>query len=170
MVEEKLVKRGVSLKGLEYGKVEEATQNTVRQTVTIQVGISSDKAREINKLIKEKAPKGLAVRPRATRCASTARSATICRPSSPCSRTPISAFPCSSTTSATERGVAARDMPEAEVDVSVELVRGLLTEQHPDLAGLPLEVVANGWDNVVIRLGADLCVRAPRRVPPPSWC
>src|SRR6478752_5251416 len=59
VVEEKLVKRGVSLKGLEYGKVEEATQNTVRQTVTIQVGISSDKAREINKLIKEKAPKGV---------------------------------------------------------------------------------------------------------------
>jgi nitrate/nitrite transporter NarK len=58
VVEEKLVKRGVSLKGLEYGKVEEATQNTVRQTVTIQVGISSDKAREINKLIKEKAEKG----------------------------------------------------------------------------------------------------------------
>lgn len=59
VVEEKLVKRGVSLKGVEYGKVEEATQNTVRQVVTIKVGISSDKAREINKLIKEKSPKGV---------------------------------------------------------------------------------------------------------------
>ena len=59
VVEEKLVKRGVSLKGLDYGKVEEATQNTVRQVVTIKVGISGDKAREINKLIKEKAPKGV---------------------------------------------------------------------------------------------------------------
>jgi len=59
VVEEKLVKRGVSLKGLDYGKVEEATQNTVRQVVTIKVGISSDKAREINRLIKEKAPKGV---------------------------------------------------------------------------------------------------------------
>ena len=59
VVEEKLVKRGVSLKGLDYGKVEEATQNTVRQLVTIMVGISSDKAREINKLIKEKGPKGV---------------------------------------------------------------------------------------------------------------
>jgi uncharacterized protein YajQ (UPF0234 family) len=59
VVEEKLVKRGVSLKGLDYGKVEEATQNTVRQVLTIKVGISSDKAREINKLIKEKAPKGV---------------------------------------------------------------------------------------------------------------
>jgi uncharacterized protein YajQ (UPF0234 family) len=59
LVEEKLVKRGVSLKGLDYGKVEEATQNTVRQVVTIKVGISSDKAREINRMIKEKGPKGV---------------------------------------------------------------------------------------------------------------
>ena len=59
VVEEKLVKRGVSLKGVEYGDIEEATQNTVRQVVTIKVGISSDKAREINKLIKEKGPKGV---------------------------------------------------------------------------------------------------------------
>jgi uncharacterized protein YajQ (UPF0234 family) len=53
VLEEKLVKRGVSLRGVDYGDVQEATQNTVRQ-----VGISSDKAREINKLIKEKAEKG----------------------------------------------------------------------------------------------------------------
>ena len=59
VVEEKLVKRGVSLKGVEYGDIEEATQNTVRQVVTIKVGISPDKAREINKLIKEKGPKGV---------------------------------------------------------------------------------------------------------------
>jgi uncharacterized protein YajQ (UPF0234 family) len=59
VLEEKLVKRGVSLKGLDYGNVEEATQNTVRQVATLKVGISSDKAREINKLIKDKAPKGV---------------------------------------------------------------------------------------------------------------
>jgi cyclic-di-GMP-binding protein len=59
VIEEKLVKRGVSLKGLDYGKIEEATQNTVRQVLTIKVGISSDKAREINRLIKEKGPKGI---------------------------------------------------------------------------------------------------------------
>ena len=59
VLEEKLVKRGVSLKGLDYATVEEATHNTVRQVVTIKVGISSDKARELNKLIKEKAPKGV---------------------------------------------------------------------------------------------------------------
>jgi uncharacterized protein YajQ (UPF0234 family) len=59
VLEEKLVKRGVSLRGLDYGKVEEATQNTVRQVVTIKVGINSDKAREINRTIKEKGPKGV---------------------------------------------------------------------------------------------------------------
>lgn len=59
VLEEKLVKRGVSLKGVDYGKVEEATQHTVRQVVTIKVGISSDKAREINRMIKEKGPKGV---------------------------------------------------------------------------------------------------------------
>jgi uncharacterized protein YajQ (UPF0234 family) len=60
VLEEKLVKRGVSLKGLDYGNVEEAAHSTVRQVATIKVGISSDKAREINKLIKEKGPKGVA--------------------------------------------------------------------------------------------------------------
>ncbi len=59
VVEEKLVKRGVSLKGTDYSKVEEATQNTVRQVVTLKVGIGSDKAREINRMIKEKGPKGV---------------------------------------------------------------------------------------------------------------
>jgi uncharacterized protein YajQ (UPF0234 family) len=59
VLEEKLVKRGVSLKGLDYATVEEATQNTVRQVATIKVGISSDKAREINRMIKDKGPKGV---------------------------------------------------------------------------------------------------------------
>ncbi len=59
VLEEKLVRRGVSLKGLDYADVEEASHNTVRQVATIKVGISSDKAREINKLIKERGPKGV---------------------------------------------------------------------------------------------------------------
>lgn len=59
VIEEKMVKRGVSLKGLDYGKIEEATQNSVRQVLTVKVGISSDKAREINRMIKEKGPKGV---------------------------------------------------------------------------------------------------------------
>ncbi|MBD7949772.1 aminoglycoside phosphotransferase family protein [Oerskovia rustica] len=53
--------------------------------------------------------------------------------------------------------------PPAEVDVTTGLVRALLAAQHPDLADLPLTVVANGWDNVVLRLGDDLAVRVPRR-------
>lgn len=52
---------------------------------------------------------------------------------------------------------------KADVDVTIDLVRGLLTEQHPDLAELPLRVVANGWDNVMLRLGDGLAVRVPRR-------
>ncbi|HEV7888245.1 MAG TPA: DUF520 family protein, partial [Acidimicrobiales bacterium] len=52
VLEEKLVKRQVSLKSIEYGKVEEASGMTVRQTAAIQAGISSDKARELNKFIK----------------------------------------------------------------------------------------------------------------------
>jgi hypothetical protein len=59
VLEEKLVKRGVSLRGVDYGPEQEATQNTVRQVVTIKVGISSDKAKQINRTIKEKGPKGI---------------------------------------------------------------------------------------------------------------
>lgn len=42
------------------------------------------------------------------------------------------------------------------------LVRLLLQEQHPDLAGLELREVAGGWDNKMWRLGPDLAVRMPR--------
>jgi len=59
LLEEKLVKRQVSLKGLDWGKIEAASGESVRQVVTVKVGINSDKAREINKLIKEKGPKGV---------------------------------------------------------------------------------------------------------------
>jgi aminoglycoside phosphotransferase (APT) family kinase protein len=54
-------------------------------------------------------------------------------------------------------------MPAAEVQVSPELARQLLDEQHPDLAGLGIEVLANGWDNTVCRLGDDYLLRFPRR-------
>lgn len=55
------------------------------------------------------------------------------------------------------------NMPAAEVEIDEELVRGLLREQHPDLAGRSLRLLANGWDNVLFRLGEDLTVRLPRR-------
>ena len=53
--------------------------------------------------------------------------------------------------------------PAAEVDIDDALVRALLAEQHADLAGLPLRLVASGWDNAIFRLGEDLAVRLPRR-------
>lgn len=59
VLEERFVKRGVSLRGLEWGKIEQATGESVRQIVTVKVGITSEKAKEINKLIKEKGPKGI---------------------------------------------------------------------------------------------------------------
>ncbi|MFJ4678515.1 phosphotransferase [Kitasatospora sp. NPDC088783] len=46
-------------------------------------------------------------------------------------------------------------------DITAELVRGLLREQHPDLAGLPLVPGARGWDNQLWRLGDGLAVRLP---------
>ena len=59
VLEEKLVKRGVSMKALEYGKAEEAAGGTVRQTAKLNAGISSDKARELNKFIKDLGLKGV---------------------------------------------------------------------------------------------------------------
>lgn len=53
--------------------------------------------------------------------------------------------------------------PAAEVEIGEGLVRRLLAEQHPDLAGEPITLVASGWDNAIFRLGQDLAVRVPRR-------
>jgi hypothetical protein len=52
ILQAKLVKRGVPLKGLQYGPIEAAAGSTVRQKVTMQQGIPIEKAREIVKLIK----------------------------------------------------------------------------------------------------------------------
>jgi hypothetical protein len=52
VLEERLVKRGVPLKALTYGNVDQALGQTVRQRITLQKGIPSEKAREIVKLIK----------------------------------------------------------------------------------------------------------------------
>lgn len=53
ILQSKLVKRGVSLKALNYGKVEQAAGSTVRQVVTLQQGIPQEKAKDIVKLIKD---------------------------------------------------------------------------------------------------------------------
>ncbi|HVU44946.1 MAG TPA: YajQ family cyclic di-GMP-binding protein [Terracidiphilus sp.] len=50
---QKLVKRGVSLKNLTYGKVEPAAGSSVRQKITLQQGIPSEKAKEIVRLVKD---------------------------------------------------------------------------------------------------------------------
>lgn len=53
VLEEKFVKRGVSLKTLDRGKVEEAAKGTARQLITLKAGIGTDKAKEINRALKE---------------------------------------------------------------------------------------------------------------------
>ena len=53
VLQSKFVRRGVSLKALQYGKVEPASGGRVRQVVTIQRGISKEKGREIVALVKE---------------------------------------------------------------------------------------------------------------------
>ena len=59
VLEEKLVRRNVSLKAIDYGKVEEASGGSARQVAKIVAGISSDKAKEVNKKIKELGLKGI---------------------------------------------------------------------------------------------------------------
>jgi cyclic-di-GMP-binding protein len=53
ILEQKLVKRGVSLKALSYGRVESAAGGAVRQKASIQQGIPVEKAREITKFIRD---------------------------------------------------------------------------------------------------------------------
>jgi len=59
LLEEKLVKRSVSLKSLDPGKVEEASQGAARQKVALKAGISQEVGKQINKLVKEMGVKSL---------------------------------------------------------------------------------------------------------------
>jgi uncharacterized protein YajQ (UPF0234 family) len=59
VLEEKLVRRKVSLKALDYGQVEEASGGTARQHAKLVAGISRDKATTINKFIKGLGIKGV---------------------------------------------------------------------------------------------------------------
>jgi uncharacterized protein YajQ (UPF0234 family) len=56
---EKLIKRSVSLKTLDAGKIEEASHNSARQKVALVAGISQDVGKQINKLIKDMGAKSL---------------------------------------------------------------------------------------------------------------
>ena len=53
ILQSKLVKRGVSLKALDYGKIEHALAGTVRQRVAITQGVAPDKAKDITKAIRD---------------------------------------------------------------------------------------------------------------------
>jgi aminoglycoside phosphotransferase (APT) family kinase protein len=57
---------------------------------------------------------------------------------------------------------------DIDTKISEALVRSLLREQHPDLAGLDLREVDGGWDNQMWRLGDELAVRIPRTPRAPS--
>jgi hypothetical protein len=59
VLEEKLVKRSVSLKALTYEKVEEGSKGAVRQRVLLAAGIDDARARQINKFIKDRGTKGV---------------------------------------------------------------------------------------------------------------
>ena len=59
VIEEKLVKRQVSLKALDHGKVEPAAKGTVRQTLSLKAGIDQDHAKRINKFLKDLGLKGV---------------------------------------------------------------------------------------------------------------
>ncbi len=59
VLEEKMVRRKVSLKALDYGSVEDAAGATARQTAQLQAGISAEKARALNKFIKGLGVKGV---------------------------------------------------------------------------------------------------------------
>jgi uncharacterized protein YajQ (UPF0234 family) len=59
VLEEKFVKRKLSLKTLDWGKVEDASGQNVRQVVALKAGISSDTARDLNKRIKALGVKGI---------------------------------------------------------------------------------------------------------------
>ncbi|MEK6728579.1 MAG: YajQ family cyclic di-GMP-binding protein [Planctomycetota bacterium] len=52
IVKEKLEKRGIPLKSLDFGKIETSVGSTVRQVITFQSGIPMDKAKELVKFIK----------------------------------------------------------------------------------------------------------------------
>jgi uncharacterized protein YajQ (UPF0234 family) len=59
VLEEKLVRRQVSLKALDAGRIEEAAKGAARQRIAIHAGIGADHARKLNKFIKDRGLKGV---------------------------------------------------------------------------------------------------------------
>jgi len=54
ILQNKLIKRGISLKFLDFGKIESSLGGSVKQDITLKQGIPQEKAKQINNLIKEK--------------------------------------------------------------------------------------------------------------------
>ncbi|HET7221318.1 MAG TPA: aminoglycoside phosphotransferase family protein [Vicinamibacterales bacterium] len=65
--------------------------------------------------------------------------------------------------STTGTDAPARSRPQAEVAIDAAMIRGVLRDQHADLAHLPLVDAGEGWDNKLFRLGDRYAVRVPRR-------
>ncbi|XKK39260.1 aminoglycoside phosphotransferase family protein [Nocardiopsis sp. ARC36] len=59
-------------------------------------------------------------------------------------------------------------MSDSAIEITAALVHGLLRDQHPDLAELPLREVEGGWGNQMWRLGDELAVRIQRMDPTPE--
>src|ERR1044072_7465253 len=57
-------------------------------------------------------------------------------------------------------------MTRPETEITADLVRDLLEEQHPDLAGLTIREVAGGWGNQMWRLGDEWALRLRHLAPP----
>ena len=54
VLQSKLIKRGIDVKFLDYGKVEQASKGTLRQKVTVKNGLPTEAAKKITKLVKDK--------------------------------------------------------------------------------------------------------------------
>ena len=104
MLDEKLVKRQVSLKAFEDGKIEEAQKGTARQQVAIRAGISSDHAKRLNKFIKDLGLKGVSSQTQGDQLRVTGKKRDDLQEVDRRSARPrTSGSRCSSTTSGTER-------------------------------------------------------------------
>jgi uncharacterized protein YajQ (UPF0234 family) len=53
ILQSKMMKRGISIKNLEYGKIEPAASATVRQRITLKQGVDQENAKKINILIRD---------------------------------------------------------------------------------------------------------------------
>lgn len=69
---------------------------------------------------------------------------------------------------AASAAVSVLSLPVPTTEITADLVRDLLRDQHPDLAGLPIREVAGGWGNQMWRLGDELAVRVQRMDPTPE--